>query len=148
MIEDSSGKHGNGSTHSGRSKQQRGSMQRSGSGSGTGTGSSASGGSSSGRRGLDKAAEQGLANAKVLIEDPNELEMFDWGAYWGSLPKKLKGKWRAGWLPVRLASCHATAPILQEQAHASIPSHAPHAFVPAPLLPCPIQTHVLLCPVL
>ncbi|KAI3428236.1 hypothetical protein D9Q98_006616 [Chlorella vulgaris] len=91
VIEDSSGKHGNGSTHSGRSKQQRGSMQRSGSGSGTGTGSSASGGSSSGRRGLDKAAEQGLANAKVLIEDPNELEMFDWGAYWGSLPKKLKG---------------------------------------------------------
>lgn len=34
----------------------------------------------------------GFGSAVVQIEEPKERDMFEWGAYFGSLPKKLKGE--------------------------------------------------------
>lgn len=32
-----------------------------------------------------------FSGAVVMIEEPSDASMFDWGTYWSSLPKKLKG---------------------------------------------------------
>jgi hypothetical protein len=49
-----------------------------------------------GRQGGEGSARGGkggsFGNAVVQIEEPSEKEIFEWGAYLGSLPKKLKGE--------------------------------------------------------
>ena len=57
------------------------------------------GGSSGGDvNGSMKKGSDAFGDAVVLIEEPTEAEMWDWGAYFGSLPKKIKGACGVGWL--------------------------------------------------
>lgn len=61
-------------------------------GSGGGGGGSGSGvGRSSGRQRGQGQKGGPFAGATVLIEEANDQKLFDWGTYWSSLPKKLKG---------------------------------------------------------
>lgn len=76
-----------------------------------------------------KGKVSGFGGAVVQLEEPADAEVFEWGAYLGSLPKKLKGQQAAlqGLLPVvfkALVGC-CQRPLLM----------APEA--PPPLLPHP-----------
>lgn len=59
---------------------------------GDGSGGNFSGGGGKGGSGGGSGrGKDGFENAVVMIEEPVEREYFSWAAYWGSLPKKLKG---------------------------------------------------------
>lgn len=61
-------------------------------------GSSGGGGKGGSGGGSGIGRKDSFANAVVMIEEPVEREYFSWAAYWGSLPKKLKGGWVGTWV--------------------------------------------------
>ncbi len=82
-----------GSTRSASSQQQR-RQQRDGSvkGGGAGGGGGDGGGSGSLAANGSGGHQKGdFGQAEVLIEEADGRELFDWGTYFSSLPKKLKG---------------------------------------------------------